>query len=126
MPSERAQIARRGLALFESRDFDAGLELLCPDAEWDVSEILGGGVYCGHSEIRAHWEMITTEVWERIQMDVERLTEQGDQVVAHVRFRGTGAGSGVEIDVPVVWVATFRGNRFSRVKLSLAADAGVA
>jgi ketosteroid isomerase-like protein len=112
-------LARQGISLFASRDVEAGLAILHPEAEWDVSEMMDGSVYKGHAAIRKHWEVLLNEVWESMEMLVQRLEQRGDDVIAHVQFKAVGVGSGAAIEVPITWIGTIEGDRFSRVKLSL-------
>ena len=104
--------------MFERADIEGGLGLLCSDAEWDVSEMPDGGIYRGHADIRAYWEHLYSEVWERMAMVVEEIFDGGDTVVALVRFRAAGRGSAVPVDVPVAWVATFGEGCVKRVRFS--------
>jgi uncharacterized protein len=104
--------------MFESADMAGGLQLLCPDAEWDVSEMPDGAVYRGHEDIRAYWEYLYSEVWESMAMDVQRIVEGGDTVVALVRFQAVGRGSGAAIDVPVAWIVEFNGSCIKGVRFS--------
>jgi hypothetical protein len=63
MSTANVEVIRRGLLMFEAADFDRGIELLCPDAEWDVRDFLDGEVYIGRAAIRAFWEYLFEEVW---------------------------------------------------------------
>ena len=63
--------------MFEAADFDGGIELLCPDAEWDVRDFLDGEVYKGRAAIRAFWEYLYDDVWETVKMVEERLVDAG-------------------------------------------------
>jgi ketosteroid isomerase-like protein len=116
MSQENVEIALKGLTMFETEDIDGALALMQPDAEWDVSEMPDGKVYRGHEAIRAFWESLLMEVWEEIAMEPERVEAKGDVVVALVRARARGKGSGVPVDFPGAWVATFRGGLVHRLK----------
>jgi ketosteroid isomerase-like protein len=118
MSSGNVEAVRRGLAMFESADVEGGLRLLCSDAEWDVSEMPGGGIYRGHDDIGAYWEHLYSDVWERMAMVIEEIVDGGDTVVALVRFQALGRGSGAPVDVPVAWVVRFRDGCMKSVKFS--------
>jgi ketosteroid isomerase-like protein len=100
--------------------------LLCPDAEWDVSDFLDGQVYRERAAIRAFWEYLYEEVWEDVEMVEERLVDAGDTVVAMVRFRGAGRSSGAPVDLPIAWTFEFCGGCIARVKFSLDRTAALA
>ena len=119
MSSSNLEVIRRGLLLFEQTDFDGGLELLCPDAEWDVRDFFDGEVYTGHAAIRAFWEYLYEDVWESVKMVEERLVEAGDTVVAMVRFQGVGRASGAPVDLPIAWTFEFRNGCIARVRFGL-------
>jgi ketosteroid isomerase-like protein len=119
MSTANVEVIRRGLLMFEAADFDGGIELLCPDAEWDVRDFLDGEVYKGRAAIRAFWEYLYDDVWETVKMVEERLVDAGDTVVAMVRFQGTGRSSGAPVDLPIAWTFQFRGGCIARVRFSL-------
>ncbi len=109
----------RCLLCFGAADPDSGIELLCPDAEWDVSAFLDGEVYKGRAAIRTFWESLYEEVWENVTMVEERLIDAGDAVVAMVRFEGAGRSSGAPVALPIAWTFEFRSGCIARVKFSL-------
>jgi ketosteroid isomerase-like protein len=119
MSRANVEVIRRCLSCFRASEPDSGIELLCPDAEWDVSDFLDGEVYKGRAAIRAFWKYLYEEVWESVEMVEERLVDAGDSVVAMVRFRGAGRSSGAPVDLPIAWTFEFRRECVARVKLSL-------
>jgi ketosteroid isomerase-like protein len=128
MSSANLQLTRRCLSCFGAAlpKHDSGIELLCPDAEWDVSDFLDGQVYRGRAAIRAFWEYLYEEVWEDVEMVEERLVDAGDTVVAMVRFQGAGRSSGAPVDLPIAWTFEFSGGCIARVKFSLDRTAALA
>jgi ketosteroid isomerase-like protein len=119
MSRANVDVIRRCLSCFRAADPDSGLELLCPDAEWDLSDFLDGEVYKGRAAIRAFLEYQYKEVWGSVKMVEERLVDAGDTVVAMVRFKGAGQSSGAPFDLPIAWTFEFRGRCIARVKFSL-------
>ena len=119
MSRANLEAIRRCLSCFRAEEPDSGIEGLCPDAEWDVSDFLDGEVYTGHAAIRAFWRYLYEEVWESVEMVEERLVDGGDTVVAMVRFQGAGRSSGAPFDLPIAWTFEFRGSCVARVKFSL-------
>jgi ketosteroid isomerase-like protein len=119
MSRANVEAIRRCLSCFREGDPDSGIELLCPDAEWDVSDYLDGEVYKGRAAIRAFSRYLYAEVWGSVEMVEERLVDAGDTVVAMVRFQGAGRSSGAPFDLPIAWTFEFRGGCIARVKFSL-------
>jgi ketosteroid isomerase-like protein len=102
----------------------AGLGLLCPDVELDVSELPDGRIYRGREAVQAYWESLRTDVWRELTMEFEEIDERGDVVVALVRCSGVGRGSGVPVEMPAAWVATVRDGLVASARLTL--DRGAA
>jgi ketosteroid isomerase-like protein len=121
MSSANVQLTRRCLSCFGAAPpkHDSGIELLCPDAEWDVSDFLDGQVYRGRAAIRAFWEYLYEEVWEDAEMVEDRLVDAGDAVVAMVRFQGAGRSSGAPFDLESAWTFEFRGRCIARATFNL-------
>ena len=58
------------------------------------------------------------DAWDQLDIEVTKLIESGDQVVALVRFHGRGKGSGIQVEGGVdahVW--TVRDGKAVAVKL---------
>jgi ketosteroid isomerase-like protein len=117
MSQENVEIVRRGYAAWNQREFDQALELFDPEIEWTFA---GGAqlpgtdaTYHGHGDVRRFWEEFI-EPWAQINIEVEEMRSIGDLAVALVRFRATGRGSGVELDVPFVHLFSFRGSKVIR------------
>lgn len=63
--------------------------------------------YLGHEGIEALWHA-ANEPWEHLEIETLRTAADGDCVVAEVRFRGRGAGSGVEVTLEAGHLVRFR------------------
>lgn len=100
MTSERAELVR---AAYESgwADFDAFAELLDPDVEFQTNwPGLAPGVH-GVEGVRRLIEGFL-EPWESVTFDVREVVEVDENTVfiaAHVRGRGTGSGVDAEMDI---------------------------
>ena len=55
------------------------------------------------------------EVWDDLRMEPERFFEMGDQIVVFVHVRGTGKGSGVEVETRPAHLATVRAGKLVRL-----------
>jgi ketosteroid isomerase-like protein len=95
--SQDVELARKAFEAWNRGDVDAFLQTFDPNVEVYLPE--GGlnvGVRRGHEEIRRLMEGFL-EVWDDLRMEPERFFEVGDQIVVFVHVRGTGKGSGVEL-----------------------------
>ena len=82
---------------------DPRMQELChPEIEWHWPEATpGASLFRGHEELERglfSW----AESWDEIVMEPEEILEDGDYVLAMIRYRIRGAGSGVSLEE---WVA---------------------
>jgi ketosteroid isomerase-like protein len=98
---------------FGRRDLPAVLRHLGKDIEIVQSaELPWGGIYLGHAGVQQFYTALQTHLDSRVEM--ERLLDAGDHVVAVGRTVGKARSTGLEFDVPVVHVWRFRDGRVSR------------
>ena len=99
MPTN-AELLRAGYDAWDRGDLDAWLALLDPDVVIRTSGVFPdlAPEYHGHERAAKFWRQLR-EPWETFRIDAERIEEQGDRVMAEIRFRGKGADSGVEVDM---------------------------
>jgi ketosteroid isomerase-like protein len=88
---------------------DAFFEIVHPDVVWDIRDSASplAGIYHGRAAVREfyrHW----TGAFADWSYELEELIDAGDRVVALVRERGRGRGSGVEVAMERANVWTFR------------------
>jgi ketosteroid isomerase-like protein len=91
------------------------LDALTPDVEFIQPDEMGGGegVYHGREGfIRGVREL--TGTFDDFHVEVEEFFDLGERVVALVRLRGRGRGSGVPVDAAFAHVVTFRGHQIAR------------
>jgi ketosteroid isomerase-like protein len=117
VPSERLDIARRGIEAYNSGHFEAVVELLDEEIEAVVPDgMANAGTYYGHQGFRRmtkDWE----EAWEEFRVDIEDLIEEGDAVIAPVMQHARGRGSGVETHMHAVHLMRFRRGLMYRWRL---------
>ena len=102
-PTEMVRIAYDA---FNRRDLGDLWPLLHPDFEVDLTNSMGfdRGTYSGRDGVReffaTYWES-----FESVDIEVEELQEGDDALVAMIRARGRGHGSGAEVDArgPHLW-----------------------
>jgi hypothetical protein len=118
LPSEDAELIRRGYEAWNRGDVDAVLDLLDPRIEWrGYTHIPEAGTLAGREQVR-DWLERFLEAWEELEIELTDLIETGDKVVALVRFRALGKGSRVRVEGGVdahVW--TIRDGSVVAVKL---------
>jgi ketosteroid isomerase-like protein len=102
---------RRGYEALHRGDFAAVFELLDPEIEIrDRPESPDAGTHRGHEGALAVFQQ-SVDTFQEMELAPEELIELGDQVLAVVRLRGRGRGSGVPIDERVTHLWTFRDGR---------------
>ena len=116
MSRENVEVVRQLLEAVE-RDHDdlpAALACLDADVEWVPLRAATEGAYHGH-EGYARFVADTNENFETFEPHFE-LCDLGDRVLAWGTISVRGAGSGVEMDVPVGGIFDFRGGKIARWK----------
>jgi ketosteroid isomerase-like protein len=105
---------------FEARSRgDLGyLDLIDPDAEFDLSESRAThrGVYRGHEEIRKQWES-QREAWAVAELRPEEPVVVGERVIVSVQISAEGRSSGVKLEGQGANVFTFRNGKIVHFKL---------
>ncbi len=106
MTQENAEIVRQSYEAFNSRDLALIGNLLHPDFELNLSNSMGfdRGNYFGEGGLGRFFESYW-DAFESISIEVEELIGSGDAIVAIIRARGRGTGSGAEVDArgPHLW-----------------------
>ena len=90
-----------------------------PNIEWDLTRrLVDPEIYRGHEGVKQFFEQ-QLEAWEEAPtMEAEDLIDAGDRVVAFVRVRGRGKGSGAEVDARIAQVWTVRGKKATRLDIT--------
>lgn len=92
-------------------DFDEALTYADPDIVWNPVEESSAQ---GHDAVRASTARWKGE-WDDYELIPEDFADVGDCVVATVRFRARGRGSGIEVDARLYDVFTLRDGRIVRM-----------
>jgi ketosteroid isomerase-like protein len=91
---------RASMEAYSRGDFDAALEHFHPDIEWSVDARVqpDAQTYRGHEGVREFWHT-WAEVMDDMTLVIEECRALDERVVlAVVRARGKGAGSGIEVE----------------------------
>src|SRR5919108_3326618 len=111
MAQDKIEIVER---FFEARSRGdlSYLDLVAPDAEFDLSESRSTyrGIYRGHEEIRKQWEGLQ-EAWAETELRPEDPIVVGEQVVVTVKISAQGRSSGVKLEGQGANVFTFSGGK---------------
>lgn len=115
MSEENVEILRRLLGFWRERDYSAIASLVHPDAVVDVSRnVFNPGVHHGLDGFRHFVEQID-EVWEDFEITPLEFIDVGDNLVVANRISGKGRGSGVQAEMVLFGVCTFREGKIFRL-----------
>ncbi|HEY1357416.1 MAG TPA: nuclear transport factor 2 family protein [Thermoleophilaceae bacterium] len=98
-------------------EIDAVLEHYLPEAEWVTSpSFMFEDVVRGRDSIRRFWQDYRDEFLEG-EWTPEDVVEQGQLVVASIRYEAHGRGSGVPLRGVLHGITTFRDGKVARVEM---------
>jgi ketosteroid isomerase-like protein len=112
------ELVRGGLEAWISGDRTGAMATFTDDVEVFVPPELGNaGVYRG-LEAFQRWFAAWDEAWSEFRMSVESIEPVGEgHVVAMIRSRGVGVGSGVEVENLLGWVIGVRADKMEFLAL---------
>jgi ketosteroid isomerase-like protein len=112
--SQDLNTIRVAYADFGRGDWTNLLESLDPEVEWhNPDNALEPGVRHGKDSFKDALERVL-DSFEISSIDLERITEVGDQVVVLLHVQGQGRGSGVPLDQHFGHVLTMRNGKAIR------------
>ena len=107
---------------FNGGDFDAVLEKLHPDIEWHrVAEV--EGIVHGRDAVG---EFLRPDIFEQQKASIVGITTHGDRLLVHAKFRGSFAGSGIELEQDGWQLWTIRDGLAAKLEVFLDRDKAVA
>jgi hypothetical protein len=115
MSQENVELVLTLLSAFERADYEAALEALDSEIEWQVPPgiAIGREVYRGRDEVQrgfAEW----LAAWDTFRFEPEEMLARGDHVVVGGMQIGRGRGSGVAVRFPTFHVFTLRDGKVTR------------
>jgi uncharacterized protein len=121
-----ADLVRRAYAAFAKRDFEALAEVAVADFELDITDrVLNPATYRGEDGLRQFFSEID-ELWESMDMKVERLVERGDEVLALLLVDITGRASGMTLQDRIAQLWTARDGKLVRMRVRADQQAALA
>jgi len=117
MSQENVEIVRRMHDAYARGDVQISLACFHPEIELSTAPSEpGASTYHGLDGVRqatTNW----VGTWDDFHIDVEELTDLGEQVLARLRERGRGKGSGVQVERELFQLFTIRGDRIVRLRM---------
>jgi ketosteroid isomerase-like protein len=124
--SAAGDLVRRGYAALAERDFDTLSELAVPDFEMDLTDrVLNPATYRGEEGLRQFLAEID-ELWESMDMKIERLLERDDEVLALLAVDIKGRGSGLTLKDRIAQCWTVRDGKLVHMKVYADQEAALA
>ena len=114
MSQENVEIARRCCEAFDRGEYEAALEVMDPEIEYDMTHFPDGQVYRGRDGVREAFR-IWLGTWNDYRQERDEFIDAGDSVIVSVREHGRGKGSGLELTRVTFGVWTLRGGRAVRI-----------
>jgi ketosteroid isomerase-like protein len=120
------ELVRRAYAAFASRDWEEMAELADPDFEMDLTDrVLNPATYRGADGMQQFFAEVD-ELWESMDMQVERLVERDDEVLALLLVVITGRGSGLSLEDRIAQRWTARDGKLVRMRVHADPQAALA
>jgi ketosteroid isomerase-like protein len=114
MSADHVAVARR---MYEARnrgDVDAVIAECDPEVEWHPHlASLAGEPIRGHDGVREYLSSLQ-EDWEVFRHEPEEFIDCGETVVAYLNTIAQGKWSGIDVEVPVGHVISFRNGKVLR------------
>ena len=124
---KNADLLREVFRDFNRSGIDSVLDLMHPQIEViDLPQVPEERRRRGREAVAA-WFNSMEDVWTRLSVDAEEVTElDAERVLAAVRFSGHARGSGMDIEQRVAIVCTIRGGKAVRWQIYPSRDEAIA
>jgi ketosteroid isomerase-like protein len=115
MADERVETIRTAVEAFNRGDPGGLAGFAHEDIEVDDPERTGRTWHGhdGYREFVADW----LESFDEYRVDLEEIEANGDRYYVRFTQRGRGRGSGIEFELPLHYVLTFRGEKVARIQV---------
>jgi ketosteroid isomerase-like protein len=121
-----AELVRRAYVALADRDFEALGALAVPDFALDVTDrVFNPATYQGEEGLRQFLAEVD-ELWESMDLNVERLVVRGDEVLALLVVDIKGRGSGLTLQDRIAQLWTVRDGRLVSMRVRADQEAALA
>jgi ketosteroid isomerase-like protein len=121
-----ADLVRRAYAALATRDYEALSKLAVPEFELDVTDrVFNPATYRGADGLRQFFAEVD-ELWDSMDMAVERMVERDDEVLALLLVDIVGRGSGLKLQDRIAQHWTARDGKLVRMRVRSNPEAALA
>ena len=112
MSEKNIDLIKRGMALFNRKDWDAAIQLIAEDAVWRTffGSVAGQKSRYGHADIRQSWEdaaaVLGGDTYQAEPREIRDLG--GGTILVRAVLSGRGTASGVDVQAEYVQLWTVR------------------
>jgi ketosteroid isomerase-like protein len=98
MSAQNVEIVRRAYEAWNSDDPESAIDLLDPQVRWSLPQHFPDAETWQGRERVVEGLTAMAGAWESLRIDVHELIDEGDRVVARVRFQGRSAITGLALE----------------------------
>jgi hypothetical protein len=115
MSKENVDRFLEGAEAFNRGDFEAAVDGIHTDAVFEPQVAVVEGAFIGPDGVRAFMTG-SADIYDVFQVSYSEVRDLGDRVLAFGTVRSVGKDSGIETEVPLAVVATYREGLLTRWK----------
>jgi ketosteroid isomerase-like protein len=117
---QNVHVVEAGLQAFNRRDVAGFADLTTDDFVWlpALPGVVEGSSYLGRSGIGRYFAE-SRDTWEQLTVVCDQLRDLDSSVLALGRAVGRGSGSGAGVEMPLAFIAEFRGDQISKASTYL-------
>ncbi|HEX4187065.1 MAG TPA: nuclear transport factor 2 family protein [Solirubrobacteraceae bacterium] len=116
MSRANVEIVRQANALTNEGHLDAAFRLLHPEVKWVVAKEHPDARTIAGREAVAQYQEDWQQALPDVHFEADRWVDAGERVVGIGTVRGTGAGSGADVRVPLAFVFTVQDRLITQVE----------
>jgi ketosteroid isomerase-like protein len=121
MSQENVEVIEQAIRFFnDDPASEAALSLLDPDVAWEENSPFYPGlapIYRGRDGYLRWLKQAVIEPFEEFKIITDRLENLRDQVLACIRLRAKGRGSGVQVEMQIFQLVTLRDGKLARRRI---------
>ena len=115
MANPNHELVWRAIRAYNARDVEGLLAVAHPDLVWRpmAATAVDGSAYEGHAGVVRYFEE-SSAIWERMEIDVDEISGEGEAIVLVGRIRARGRGSEADVETPAALVLEVRDGLLAR------------